>query len=65
MKRIVWCVATGFGLGLLPAAGTFGSLWGILLLYLFQGLSPFSLAITLIAFYFLAVFFAGEAEKEL
>lgn len=64
-KKIYLWLATGLGVGYLPKMpGTFGSLWGLVLIYLFQFIVPPHLMPVLIILIMLfAVHVSTEAEK--
>lgn len=64
MKRIHLALATGLGLGFLPAPGTFGSLWGILFVVYCHRFSPVLYGITLLALIALAIHVSNSAEED-
>ena len=64
MQKIKIWLATGFGLGYSPViSGTVGSLWGILLYWLFHQLPWPLYLVTVIAFLFLGMWSADQAER--
>jgi len=62
MKRIIMLFSSCFGLGYLPASGTFASGAGVLLYYFIKG-SPFSYGILTSALIVAGVWLGTRAEK--
>jgi phosphatidylglycerophosphatase A len=63
-KKIINFLATGAYVGNLPKMpGTFGTLWGIPVVYLLSCYPPYIYAIATAAFFIVASFISGEAEK--
>lgn len=56
-------LASGFGVGYSPAGGTLGSVWGLLLFTCLHSLPPLTYVLTLVTFFFVAVFISSQAER--
>jgi len=64
MKRLIPFLASGFGAGYSPfIPGTMGTLIGIPVLFVLSGISSPVYEITVLAFFFLAVWISGKAQE--
>jgi len=66
MRKMALWISTGLGLGYMPfAPGTFGTLWGVLLFYLFRNLSWITFSGLTLASILIAIAASSLAEGEL
>lgn len=66
MSKIALIFSSGFGMGFIPwASGTFGTLWGVLIFFLSQGVDPWFFFVGTLIFILFSVLVSHLSEKTL